>query len=79
MSAVTRSPTFHSVTALPTESITPANSWPFTRGNLARKLPSWMVRSVLQMPQALTRMTTWWGPGSGLGRSTTANCRGAVY
>src|SRR5467141_908081 len=74
-SAVTRWPARNPVTPSPTDSISPANSWPTTIGGLMRPwahgFQSAMWRSVPHTPACRTAMRTSPGPGSGLGTDFT--------
>src|SRR6267142_6559847 len=71
VSAVTRSPGLTSVTSLPTDSTTPVNSCPGTRGGRMRDAAhashSMMWRSVPQIANAVTRTRTSLGPTDGIG------------
>ena len=59
------------VHAAPTASMTPTTSWPGTRGILdPGQIPSFVIESLWQMPQACTLMRTRPGPRSGMSRST---------
>src|SRR5439155_2268731 len=74
-SAVTRWPARSPVTPSPTDSISPANSWPTTIGGLTRPwahgFQSAMWRSVPQTPACRTAIRTSPGPGDGLGTVVT--------
>src|ERR1700734_3782261 len=69
-SKVTRSPILNVETEEPRAAMTPAASWPMTRGGMRRPvLPSKPWTSLPQMPQAATWMRTSSGEGSGFGVS----------
>src|SRR5229473_1292058 len=74
-SAVTSWPTLSSVTPSPTPTISPANSWPTTRGGRMRPsahaVQSAMCRSVPHTPACRTAMSTSLGPGDGFGTVAT--------
>ena len=54
--------------------LTPATSWPGTRGYwMPGQIPSFVTESLWQMPQASTLMRTDPLPGSGIGRSTSSS------
>jgi hypothetical protein len=74
----TRWPTFHGFTSSPMASMTPMTSWPGTRGYWIGKIPSLVMESLWQTPQAWTRMRTWKAGGSGTGRSTSSNAPPAL-
>src|SRR4051812_49046588 len=68
----TRCPGRQTGTALPTDSMTPAGSWPgVTTGKGVGRLPSMRGTSDRQTPQACTRTRTSCGFGSGVGTSST--------
>jgi len=68
--ASTRSPGLTRRTSAPISSTMPQPSWPGTMGSGSADLPSITLRSVWQMPLALTRTTTSRGPTAGTGRSS---------
>ena len=72
---MTRCPTLRPSVPLPTSSITPTDSIPGTVGNSGVNpyLPRMVCRSLAWTGTAATRIRTWPGPGSGIGR--VCRCR----
>src|SRR6266581_4856338 len=72
---MTSSPAANPVTPWPARATTPARSLPCPEGNVAGQRecsrPSRILASPGLMPAALTRTSTWPGPGSGIGTSAT--------
>jgi len=77
--ASTRSPGLTRLTSRPVSSTIPQPSWPGTIGRLSADLPSMTLRSVWQMPEALTRTRTSRGPMAGTGRSSRTSGWPASY
>src|SRR5262249_43120009 len=70
----TRCPSVHLETPSPRASMTPATSWPGTRGYWSPgQCPFMTAESLWQTPQAATLTRTAPGGGSGIGRSTISN------
>lgn len=70
-------PTSSPSTPSPSASTSPNGSCPGVSGNEAKKVPSWMWRSVPQIPVAAMATRTSPGPGSGVGTVVTEKRRGA--
>ena len=74
----TLSPGAQPLTPEPTSTISPAISWPITRGGTMRKWPNFeILTSVPQVEQARTRILTSPAPAEGSGASSSRMSPGA--
>src|SRR6266566_2379712 len=80
---MTSSPAANPVTPWPARATTPARSLPCPDGNVVGQRecsrPSRILASPGLMPAALTRTSTWPGPGSGMGTSATLSTSTPPY
>src|SRR5437879_1364571 len=80
---MTSSPVVNPITPWPARATTPARSLPCPDGNVAGQRecsrPSRILASPGLMPAALTRTSTWPGPGSGMGTSATLSTSTPPY